>query len=59
MDSLGVLFQRAAFLVRLARTTGTGISRHQMYAKPSAAMVDHVRGFSRQPELKSDFSGDR
>jgi Asp/Glu/hydantoin racemase len=59
MDSLGVLFQHAAFLVRLARTTGTGVSRHQLYAKPSQGIVDHVRRFSRQPELKSDFSGDR
>jgi hypothetical protein len=59
MDSLGTLFQHAAFLARLARTTGTGVSRHQFYAKPSTALVDHVRRFSRQPELRSDFSGDR
>jgi Asp/Glu/hydantoin racemase len=59
MDSLGTLFQHAAFLVRLKSTTGTGISRHQMYAKPTRAMVEHVRGFSGQRELKSDFSGDR
>jgi allantoin racemase len=59
MDSLGVLFQHAAFLVRVARTTGTGVSRHQLYAQPSKAIVEHVRRVSRQPELKSDFSGDR
>jgi allantoin racemase len=59
MDSLGVLFQHAAFLVRVARTTGMGVSRHQMYARPSQAIVEHVRRVSRQPELKSDFSGDR
>jgi hypothetical protein len=59
MDSLGTLFQHAAFLARLGRTTGTGVSRHQLYARPSKAMVGHVRGFSRQPELKNDFSGDR
>ena len=59
MDSLGVLFQHAAFLVRLARTTGTGVSRHQFYARPSEALVEHVRRFSRQRELASDFSGDR
>jgi Asp/Glu/hydantoin racemase len=59
MDSLGVLFQHAAFLVRLARTTAAGVSRHQFYARPSAALVEHVRRFSRQPELASDFSGDR
>jgi Asp/Glu/hydantoin racemase len=59
MDSLGTLFQHAAFLVRLARTTGTGVSRHQFYAKPSQALVEHVRRFSSQRELASDFSGDR
>lgn len=59
MDSLGTLFQHAAFLARLARTTGTRVSRHQFYARPSEALVGHVRRFSRQPELKSDFSGDR
>jgi Asp/Glu/hydantoin racemase len=58
MDSLGALFQHAAFLVRLARTTGTRVSRHQFYARPSQAMVEHVRRFSHQPELRSDFSGD-
>jgi len=58
MDSLGALFQHAAFLVRLARTTGTIVSRHQFYARPSQAMVEHVRRFSHQPELRSDFSGD-
>ena len=59
MDSLGVLFQHAAFMVRLARTTGAGVSRHQFYARPSQKLVDHVRRFSRQPDLASDFSGDR
>jgi Asp/Glu/hydantoin racemase len=59
MDSLGTLFQHAAFLARLALTTGTRVSRHQLYARPSEALVGHVRRFSRQPELKSDFSGDR
>ena len=59
MDSLGALFQHAAFLVRLARTTGTRVSRHQFYAKPSQAMVEHVRSFAGQRKLASDFSGDR
>ena len=59
MDSLGVLFQHAAFLARLARTTGAGVSRHQFYARPSAALVEHVRRFSRQKDLASDFSGER
>jgi allantoin racemase len=59
MDSLGTLFQHAAFLARLALTTGTRVSRHQLYARPSETLVGHVRRFSHQPELKSDFSGDR
>ena len=59
MDSLGVLFQHAAFMVRLARTTRAGVSRHQFYARPSPALVEHVRRFSRQQPLGSDFSGDR
>ena len=58
MDSLGVLFQHAAFLVRLARTTAAGVSRHQFYARPSQALVEHVRRFSRQQALANDFSGD-
>ena len=57
MDSLGVLFQHAAFLARLARTTGAGVSRHQFYARPSQAVVEHVQRFSRQQELANDFSG--
>ncbi len=59
MDSLGALFQHAAFLVRLKATTGTAVSRHQFYAKPSQAMVEHVRSFAGQRKLASDFSGDR
>lgn len=59
MDSLGVLFQHAAFLSRLARTKAAGTSRHQFYARPSGALVDHVRSFSRQQALVHDFSGDR
>ena len=59
MDSLGVLFQHAAFLVKLKATTGLGVSRHQFYAKPSQAMVEHVRSFAGQRKLASDFSGDR
>ena len=59
MDSLGVLFQHAAFMVRLARTTRAGVSRHQFYARPSPALIEHVRRFSRQQPLASDFSEDR
>jgi Asp/Glu/hydantoin racemase len=59
LDSLGVLFQHAAFMVRLARTTRTGVSRHQFYARPSQALIEHVRRFAGQRPLESDFSGDR
>jgi Asp/Glu/hydantoin racemase len=59
MDSLGTLFQHAAFLARLKGTTGLGVSRHQFYAKPSREMVEHVRNFAGQRKLASDFSGDR
>ena len=59
MDSLGVLFQHAAFFARIARTTGAGVSRSQMYLQPSLAMVDHVRQFAGQGPLTHNFSGDR
>ncbi|MFM9888044.1 MAG: hypothetical protein ACKVQT_33885 [Burkholderiales bacterium] len=57
INNLGVLFEHAAFLVRLARTTGAGVSRHQFYARPPESMVDHVRRFSRQQGPESKFSG--
>jgi Asp/Glu/hydantoin racemase len=59
LDSLGVLFQHAVFLARLARTKAASVSRHQFYARPSGELVDHVRRFARQPGLANDFSGDR
>ena len=59
MDSLGVLFQHAAFMVRLARTTGAGVSRLQMYTRPPADMIQHVRDFAGLRPLRHDFSGDR
>ena len=59
MDSLGVLFQHAAFLARLAQTRAATTSRHQFYARPSDTLVDHVRNFARQQTLANDFSGDR
>jgi Asp/Glu/hydantoin racemase len=59
MDSLGVMFQHAAFLARLARTRAATISRRQMYARPGPGLVGHVRGFAHQPGLANDFSGDR
>ena len=59
MDSLGVLFQHAAFMVRIARTTGAGVSRLQMYTQPPAQMIEHVRSFAGLKPLQHDFSGDR
>jgi allantoin racemase len=59
MDSLGVLFQHAAFMVRIARTTGAGVSRLQMYTQPPSSMIEHVRGFAGLRPLRHDFSGDR
>ena len=59
IDSLGVLFQHAAFLARLKRIGAASPSRLQMYARPADSLVAHVRGFAGQPELKHDFSGDR
>lgn len=45
LDSLGVLFQHAAFLAR-GRASGTlGISRRLLYAKPTAAMLSHAREY--------------
>jgi allantoin racemase len=59
MDSLGVLFQHAAFMVRIARTTGAGASRLQMYTQPPATMIEHVRRVAGLRPLQHDFSGDR
>jgi translation elongation factor EF-Ts len=50
---------KAAAAKRADRTTGAGVSRHQMYLQPSAAMVAHVRQFSGQAALGHNFSGDR
>lgn len=59
MDSLGVLFQHAAFFARIARTTGSAVSRRQLYTQPPKAMIDHVRRFAGQRDLTNDFSADR
>lgn len=59
MDSLGVLFQHAAFFARIARTSGSAVGRRQLYTQPPKAMVDHVRRFAGQRDLTNDFSGDR
>jgi Asp/Glu/hydantoin racemase len=59
MDSLGVLFQHAAYMVRIARSTGAAPSRQQMYTRPPEPMIAHVRRFAGLGDLKHDFSGDR
>ena len=58
LDSLGVLFQHAAFLARGRAAGGLDVSRRQLYAKPTPAMLSHTRDFAgalRRSE--SDFSG--
>lgn len=58
LDSLGVLFQHAAFLARGRAAGVLDVSRRQLYAKPTPAMLTHVRestGALRRRE--SDFSG--
>lgn len=58
LDSLGVLFQHAAFLAR-ARSSGClDVSRRLLYAKPTAPMLDHMRGRRAALNLaERDFSG--
>lgn len=43
LDSLGVLFQHAAFLARSRAAGVLDVSRRQLYAKPSADMLAHAR----------------
>lgn len=58
LDSLGVLFQHAAFLARGRASGVLDISRRQLYARPSAQMLLHSRKFygGLQRE-ESGFSG--
>lgn len=58
LDSLGVLFQHAAFLVR-ARAAGVlDVSRRLLYTKPTPAMLAHVRNSTGAlRRVESDFSG--
>lgn len=58
LDSLGVLFQHAAFLVRGRAAGVLEISRRQLYAKPDHTMLAHAR--SQRGALQAsepDFSG--
>ena len=57
LDSLGVLFQHAAFLARGRAAGVLEVSRRQLYARPAPAMLAHARestGALRRRE--SDFS---
>jgi len=58
LDSLGVLFQHAAFLARGRAAGVLDVSRRQLYAKPTPAMLAHAQAFNgalRRGE--PDFSG--
>jgi Asp/Glu/hydantoin racemase len=58
LDSLGVLFHHAAFLASARAANVLDISRRQLYAQPSAAMLDHARGFyGALARDESEFSG--
>lgn len=58
MDALGVLFRYAAFMVGARASLGLEVSRVRHYAKPSAAMLSHARGFAgAKPIDESGFSG--
>ena len=58
MDAIGVLFRYAAFMAGMRGTLGLGVSRVRHYARPDAAMLDHVRRFAGvQPMREDDFSG--
>ena len=58
LDSLGVLFQHAAFLAR-GRASGTlDVSRRLLYAKPAPAMLSHADGYyAGLHRAETDFSG--
>lgn len=55
LDSLGVLLQHAAFLVRGRASGVLDVSRRLLYAKPTAAMLAHAR--ATYGALRSDESG--
>jgi allantoin racemase len=46
MDAIGVLFRYAAFMAGARSAVGLEVSRARTYAKPSAAMLSHARGFA-------------
>ena len=58
MDGLGVLFRYAAFMAGARQALGLEVSRTRLYAKPSAEMLAHARGFAGvQPISEDAFSG--
>jgi uncharacterized membrane protein affecting hemolysin expression len=46
LDAYGALLAHAEMLVRLRRTTGLATSRVGAYAKPDAAVRDHIAALS-------------
>jgi allantoin racemase len=59
LDSLGVLFQHAAFLARGRAAGVLDVSRRLLYAKPTAVMLEHTRNRSALRSKESDFSPSR
>lgn len=58
LDSLGVLFQHAAFLARARASGCLDVSRVLQYAKPTPGMLSHAQGyFGALARQESDFSG--
>jgi allantoin racemase len=57
MDAIGVLFRHASFMAGMRASLGLGVSRIRHYARPSAEMLDHARGFAGvRPMREADFS---
>jgi len=57
LDSLGVLFQHAAFFARSRATGCLDISRRLHYAKPTEAMLAHAAASGAFTRTEQDFSG--
>lgn len=57
LDSLGVLFQHAAFFARARQSGSLSTSRRLLYIQPAAGMLEHAQAFAGRPMPKeSDFS---
>ena len=58
MDSIGVLFRYTEFVVGARDALGLSLSRVRRYARPSAAMLDHLRTAAEiTPFAEDAFSG--